>query len=199
MNIDKTNMDSIDEFLDMLIENNLRDVSISFGKVTDQTGTCVSMSESCMNSEEYSKENLKYQQKLFQNGFNIDANGNFLGFYPTMKTNYCGADNIGTFVLDPEGYMYKCWCDVGETDRAVGHVLERHNDPNEKMYMQNVDYMFWSPFDHEECLKCNVLPICMGGCPYNGLMNGSKPECENWKYNLKEVLELTYLQDNIEN
>ena len=59
-----------------------------------------------------------------------------------MKTKYCGADNIGTFVLDPEGYMYKCWCDVGETLRAVGNVLETHIEDNEAMYMRNINYIF---------------------------------------------------------
>lgn len=196
MNVDKTNVDSIDEFLNILAQNNLRDTSVSFGRVTSGTEACVSMIDSCMNTEEYAKENLKYQQKLFENGFNTDIEGNFTGFYPSVKTNYCGADNVGTFVLDPEGYMYKCWCDVGETHRAVGNVLERHNELNEEMYMRNITYIFWSPFDHEECLKCNLLPICMGGCPHNGLKNGSKPECESWKYNLKEVLKMTYLQNN---
>jgi len=197
MNVDKINMDSIDEFLDMLVQNNLRDTSVSFGRVTEDTEACVSMSETCMNNEEYAKENLKYQQKLFEKGFRTDAAGNISDFYPTSKTNYCGADNIGTFVLDPEGYMYKCWCDVGETHSAVGNVLERNGECDDKMYMRNINYIFWSPFDHEECLNCNLLPICMGGCPYNGLKNGSKPECDKWKFNLKEVLKMTYLQNNL--
>lgn len=190
MNVDKSNMDTIDEFLDILTQNNLKDTIVNFAKVTDATETCVSAKESCMNSEEYAEENIKYQKKLLENGFNKDSDGNFLGLYPTVKTNYCGADNVGTFVLDPEGYMYKCWCDVGTPPKAVGNVLNRDSEPTDKMYMININYISWTPFDHKECLECNLLPICMGGCPYNGLKAGSKPECENWKYNLKEILSL---------
>lgn len=198
MNVDKTNMNSIDEFLGILAENDLRDVCVSISRVVDEKNACASVTDACMKTEEYANENLKFQQKLFENGFNIDEEGNILGFYPSAKSNYCGADNTGAFVLDPEGYMYKCWCDVGNQHSAVGNVLYRHNEPNEEMYMRNIDYLLWSPFNHEECLNCNLLPVCMGGCPYEGLKNGSKPQCENWKYNIKEVLKLTYLQDNVE-
>ena len=51
--------------------------------------------------------------------------------------------------------------------------------------------MLWSPFDFDKYQKCNILPICMGGCPYEGQKSG-KPDFEKWIYNLIDTLKFTY-------
>ena len=33
------------------------------------------------------------------------------------------------------------------------------------------------------CSKCNVLPICMGGCPHKRLQYTN--ECDDYKFNLE--------------
>ena len=35
-------------------------------------------------------------------------------------------------------------------------------------------WLAWDVFEREECLECDVLPICMGGCPFVGLRMTSK-------------------------
>lgn len=190
INIDRTNVDRIEELLDIIEANNLKDVMISLGHVTAYTEACMSVSEACLNTEEYAKKNVKYQEILHSRGFNVQG----YPYYPGIKANYCCADSSSSFVLDPEGYMYKCWNDVGNTERAVGQITKVKEAPNEDMYMRNVDYILWSPFNHEKCIECNLLPICMGGCPFNGERNSMDPDCEKWKYNLEDVLKLTYLQ-----
>jgi uncharacterized protein len=190
INIDRTNVDRVEELLDIIEENGLKDVIISLGHVTAYTEACMSITDSCLNTEEYAKENVKYQNILHERGFNAQS----YPYYPGIKANYCCADSISAFVMDHEGYMYKCWNDVGNVDRAVGQVTKLKEQPNEDMYMRNINYIFWTPFDHEECIECELLPICMGGCPFNGANKGMKPDCEKWKYNLEEVLKLIYLQ-----
>lgn len=190
INIDKTNVDRLEELLEILEANGLKEASISLGQVTAYTEACMSVAEACLNTEEYAKSNVKYQDILHKRGFNVQG----YPYYPGIKANYCCADAIGAFVLDPDGYMYKCWNDVGNIERAVGDIRKVKDIPNEDMYMRNVNYVLWSPFDYQECIDCNLLPVCMGGCPYNGEKKGSKPDCEKWKYNLEDVLKLTYLQ-----
>lgn len=188
VNIDKTNVEYIEELLDILQENNLQDLSISLGHVTAYTEACSSVSESCLDTEEYAKNDVKYQQILYDRGFDVEG----YPYYPGIKANYCCADSSNAFVLDPEGYMYKCWNDVGNKKRAVGDIKKIKEAPEEKMVMNNINYMFWSPFEFKKCIECNLLPICMGGCPFNGANNGFEPDCEKWKYNLETVLQLTY-------
>ncbi|MCX7749834.1 MAG: radical SAM/SPASM domain Clo7bot peptide maturase [Clostridia bacterium] len=190
INVDKTNMHRVSELLDILKENDLQDLKVGLGQVTAYTEACSSIVEHCMNVEEYAKNTLENQKLLISKGF---VNGGYPD-YPGIKANYCCADASSSFVLDPEGYMYKCWNDVGSIDTAVGNVTKFNQPPDDEMFMRNVNYILWSPFNHEECVSCSYLPICMGGCPYNGAKNGMKPECEKWKYNLDEVLRLTYTQ-----
>lgn len=190
VNVDRTNVDRVEELLTILEEKNLQDVAISLGHVTAYTDACQSVVENCMNTEEYAKESLKYQEILHSRGFHADH----YPHYPGIKANYCCADSISSYVLDPQGHMYKCWNDVGVLDRTVGQITKIKEVPDEQMYMRNIDYIFWSPFEYEECRDCNILPICMGGCPYNGEKADGKPECEKWRYNLEEVLRKTYTQ-----
>jgi uncharacterized protein len=190
INVDKTNVTNVEELLNILEANNLQGLSVNLGQVTAYTEACMSIAESCLNTEEYAKENVIQQELLFKKGFNV-AN---YPYYPGVKANYCCADAVDSYVLDPNGFMYKCWNDVGNQERAVGNINTIHEPTNETMYMRNADYLLWSPFNFQECIECDVLPICMGGCPYNGELLGNKPDCEKWKYNLDDVLKLTYLQ-----
>jgi radical SAM additional 4Fe4S-binding domain len=190
INIDKTNVDNVEELLDILDENGLKDTSVNLGHVTAYTDACNGVVDNCLDVKEYAENDTKYQKILFDRGYNVSSR---YPFYPSIKSNYCCADHIGAFVIDAEGYMYKCWNDVGNVDRAVGNVTKIKDEVNEKMFARNMEYMMWSPFDHEECKECNVLPICMGGCPYKGLMN-KKPECEKWIYNLQKTIIDTYNQ-----
>jgi uncharacterized protein len=187
INIDKSNLDSVTKLLDILESNNLKDVLISLGRVTAYTEACVSVTEACLSVEEYADSDLKFQRLFHERGFNVDR----YPYYPGIKGNYCCADSQGAFVLDPEGFLYKCWNDVGNVNEAVGTIRKADGISDEKMLMRNIEYLFWSPFDFEQCRECNILPICMGGCPFNGKKN-KQPECEKWKYNLTNILKLTY-------
>jgi uncharacterized protein len=190
INIDKSNIDSINELLDILAARHLNDVMLNLGHVTAYTGACMSVAESCLSVEEYAAGDLKFQRLFNERGFNVDL----YPFYPGIKGNYCCADTQNAFVLDPEGYMYKCWNDVGDVSRAVGDIKKIKQIPDPKMLMQNIDYIFWSPFEFEQCRECKLLPICMGGCPYNG-QKKQQPQCEKWKYNLTNILKLAYERD----
>lgn len=186
INIDKTNVDELNQLFDIFEANNLNDLFISFGRVTANTEACSAVAESCFDIEEFAQYDLKYQQLLHDRGFKIEGYPD----YPAILANYCCADSQSEFVIDPEGYMYKCWNDVGNATRAVGNVITAKS-ADAKMVMQNLEYLFWTPFEYEQCVQCNLLPICMGGCPYNGQRNG-QPDCEKWKYNLEKTLVLTY-------
>ena len=71
----------------------------------------------------------------------------------------CSGGNPGTFVFGPEGDLYACWNDVGNSDRRVG-----------------LWYPEWILFDSvkqwrerdvsriRECRQCKYLFTCRGGC-----------------------------------
>lgn len=179
INIDKINSDRVEELLDVLKSNHLEKCNINFGHVRPYTSVCSSITSTCFNTEEYANMDVKLQFMLNSKGFKSSS----YPHYPGTKANYCCADSVSSFVIDPKGNMYKCWNDVGNVSRKVGNVLEKERHFN----TLNTKYIFWSPFAFEECKECNILPICMGGCPYEGQKKG-RPDCEKWRYNLLDVL-----------
>lgn len=42
------------------------------------------------------------------------------------------------------------------------------------------DYMTYDVTNDEKCSQCKVLPLCMGGCPFNRLHNYER--CKKEKY-----------------
>ena len=179
VNIDKTNSNRVEEFLDVLKANQLEKCTVNFGHVRPYTSACSSITSTCFNIEEYADMDTKLQLKLNSKGFESSS----YPHYPGTKANYCCADSISSFVIDPKGNMYKCWNDVGNVSKKVGNVVEKYDYFN----VLHTEYLLWSPFEFEECKECNILPICMGGCPYEGQKQG-KPDCEKWRYNLIDIL-----------
>lgn len=186
INVDKENMNGVGDLLDILKEHGLSDLPTGLGHVTPYTEVCQSIAESCLDTEEYAKLNNDFQVLLKDKGFV----SHLYPYYPGIKANYCCADSIGAFVLDPKGNMYKCWNDVGNTVNSVGNIL-RIDNPSEVDFMKGLDYILWSPFKHEKCDDCKLLPICMGGCPYKG-RGKDEPDCEKWKYNIEDVIKFTH-------
>ncbi|MDR1260315.1 MAG: radical SAM/SPASM domain Clo7bot peptide maturase [Oscillospiraceae bacterium] len=184
VNIDKTNQDDLEELLDIFIEEGLQDCDIALGHVRDYTTACAAISGTCLTTKEYAEESHRYQNVLLKKGFTAVE----YPYYPGAKANYCCADSLTAFVVDPQGNLYKCWNDIGNAKRRVGNLKEEKNFGISNLFFE---YLLWSPFDKQTCVDCEVLPLCMGGCPYNGLRN-KKPDCEKWKYNLLDVLKTRY-------
>lgn len=190
INIDKTNVEQVEELLNILEKKDLKDVIINLGHVTAYTDACSDILESCLNVEEYSEYDNMYQRILHKRGYTISG---YFPYYPSIKSNYCCADHIDSFVIDPKGYMYKCWNDVGNIEKSVGNIMDKEDEVDDEMFARNIEYIMWSPFEHEDCVNCDILPICMGGCPYSG-MREEKPLCEKWKYSLDNTIISTYNQ-----
>lgn len=190
VNVDNSNVKYINDLLDILEENNLKDLNVNFGHVRMDSKVCESII-GCMQNEEFAKFDFKYNKILEERGFNSKTGL----YYPKLKSNYCCADSTSSYVIDPDGYMYKCWNEVGEPKYSIGNVRDTKNI-SDKMYNNNVNYILWSPFEIEKCKECFLLPICMGGCPYNGLKHNGEPECEKWKYIIDDILVNMYNKYN---
>lgn len=192
VNIDKTNVEYVEELLKILKKERIEQVSINFGQVTAYTGACASISGTCMNNKEYATNTLELQKLLHKYGMEASE----YPYYPGIKANYCGADQINAFVIDPNGYMYKCWNNIGDVQTSVGNVCSLENEEGWQL-RNHADWFEQTPFDSDECMGCQLLPICMGGCPYMKLST-KKLSCEKWKYNFKDILEYTYLYKGTE-
>ena len=80
----------------------------------------------------------------------------------------CVMTRMNSYLIGPEGEIYKCWNDVGEADKIVGNIKEEKmsNLPLFAKYMTA-----GSLFDDGNCKDCRLLPICSGGCPRRRVNN----------------------------
>jgi len=181
-NIDKESFEKAPELLDLLEkENILKKISLSFSPVFSYTEANINYIDNCFVTREYAELEIKFFRDALEKNI-LTKN------LPSPKLGFCSADSWGSYVIDPEGFLYKCWTDIGEKEWSVGHIKDNNVRP--KLF----DYLGWDPFEFDECRKCLYLPICMGGCPRLRLSGKKLPEiCTSWKYNLRESLKLFYI------
>lgn len=182
VNVDKTNDDDVESLVKILSERLVsHDVAITFGQVTAYTKVCKGIETSCYGNGEFAMQLLKYYGLLQQYGFG----GSNKFPYPKAKLNYCCAEYLNSFVVDHEGYVYKCWNEVGRIERALGNMTGGKFDIS---CAKNGVWMARNPIAAEKCQECSLLPVCMGGCPYNDMVQGVGNVCGHERYNLKDTM-----------
>ncbi|MCM1896060.1 SPASM domain-containing protein, partial [Dorea sp. MB18-49] len=156
---------------------------------------------SCFSVPEFSEEESKLRQILLKKGFQ-PANSNI-----QPKLYGCGAVSPNSILVEPDGTLQKCWNVVGDKNEAIGNIMDIDDEFNGTLQelINESKWYAWSEFENEDCKNCEVLPLCMGGCPYyavkrNELFEKYHYRCTSEKYNLKNVLqELAeeYINENL--
>lgn len=191
INVDKTNEAFLDSLLKILHENLIsHKIKITFGHVSAYTEACKSIENNCFSNKEFALNMVEYYKLLKKYGF-----AEYNDFpYPTVKLNYCCAEVVNALVIDHEGYVYKCWNQVGDIDMSIGNIVSEDFDP------VNYKHGYWlerNPVNNAKCKSCNLLPVCMGGCPYSSLILGKNDNCDSIKFNIKKIM-LSYYNNFIE-
>jgi uncharacterized protein len=188
INVDKDNIDSACTVVDHLQQRGiLPRIKVYFAQVTSSGAACSNIRDRCYDDQEFSQTLVNVYGQLLEKGINkID--------YPHVFSGAtCGAICEGHFVVSPTGHLFRCWEELSlDAGKSIGHLLSPSPDNMQKTNLEN--YMNWDPFKLTTCQKCSILPICMGGCPMRSLQEpeSSKGICSSWKYNLKEMLSLSY-------
>ncbi|MBQ6760530.1 MAG: radical SAM protein [Prevotella sp.] len=173
VNVDKTNEDEYHQLYQFLNEKYGKyKIFIHPGYVTDDFSE--TSNGACMLQEE-------------RNTFVIDQYDKYglpMQMYPKTSFGECCARHISSFVIGPNGELYKCWNDIGIKDKEIGHLNSFSLfDKNCLTYMLDND-----PLESEECEQCFFFPICHGGCPYNRIYKKESDSCTCFKNNLKRML-----------
>lgn len=117
-----------------------------------------------------------------------------LGFKTRLRMDgprltQCQAVSTHTIILEPDGSFQRCWVELGEEDKRVGHIMQ----PIELTSDKNMRWLRFDPTRNDPCRGCKVLPLCFGGCPHRHI-NGAPEEytCNEIRYNVKEMVLLDY-------
>ncbi|WP_252229828.1 radical SAM protein [Clostridium sp. ZBS15] len=182
VNVSRANSHCLDDLIEFLQCEKLDDVHIYLGYIQSFNNKLEFCSNKCLTKEEYSKRYIDFYKKITDKQFTYGIEKQ----YPKIRINYCGATKNNSFVIDNDGYIYKCWNEIGNRDARMCTIeqLDVYDGNNHK-------YADWNPYKNKECIKCNVLPICGGGCP--NLSNIYKQlDCQQSKYGIKELMKEIY-------
>lgn len=181
INIDKTNISSVDDILNELIKHSLqKKVKIYPAKIDSINNTDLTFN--CIETKDFSEFGIEFFKKALNYGFKSFS-------LPNCRFNVCGACTDNAYVVDPQGYLFKCWNTIGRENYRIGHINKKRHS---KISCNNnlLIFMNYTPFN-EDCKKCDVLPLCMGGCPYHKIKTNHN-NCLEYKYNLEKILDLYY-------
>lgn len=187
-NVDKTNIDRIEELIDILADEGLHQNSFYLGQVKPYSEQVKRVSKVFLSKAEMGEHDARVQKYLARKAFKASADVHF----PEPKNTYCSANRTHAFVIDHDGETYKCWAEIGDHSLSLGQLrdLPPPDLAEEKASPCAQRWHDWSPFDEEKgCATCKMLPICMGGCAFSGMtILNNVPECIKFKFNLEETL-----------
>ncbi|WP_035292838.1 MULTISPECIES: radical SAM protein [Clostridiaceae] len=151
VNIDKNNSKEAKEIVEYFYSNEFKIKNIAFAPVTfiyeDDKNK-----DNCYSKDEFYNLLPQWEEYAFNRFHYIET--------PSTVPVACGALSINCFGIDPEGYIYRCWTDIGIKDKNSGDIFygEKLDGYTLKWLIEDIE---------DECKKCILLPICQGGCSYH--------------------------------
>lgn len=109
-----------------------------------------------------------------------------LKIFPSTINCYAACPNVIT--IGPKGEIYKCHRVLGRQEYESGNIRDGIEENDAYCFFCNTEETY------DECKKCNVLPICQGGCKVNARLYSGKEACAPCKPIIKDLI-LLYKED----
>lgn len=174
VNIDKTNVDDFFQIRNE-IHSKYKDEKIVVypGIIRLENEEMTNLVEPAF--ERWETANMYYD--LYTRGF---LNGSV---YPTLRlSKTCCASCVSSYIIGPEGEIYKCWNDVSDASKIIGHI-GKAEIVNKTLYYRYHQGCVW--YNDPMCKKCFFMPICNGKCAWYNERN----IYHNGKFNLCQCLQ----------
>jgi len=185
INMDKRNINHVEKLLYELASKGFTKSAILFCRITDHCKQESYNPDNFLTVEEFAGKETTVMELAHRTGFPLADSGLL-----KEPVNFCGANALNHFAVEPFNIVKKCWCEVG--DPAI-----RYGTIRDGVLLTNPSYelLIGHIFEETECLECLYLPICYGGCPRKNQTNyfsdadyKQKWICTSRRYNLKQLL-----------
>jgi len=108
--------------------------------------------------------------------------------YPKISPTPCVIEINDSYIVNYDGLIYKCPAFIGREEFAIGSLQTELTDPA-PVYQIG----FWK---NTQCLNCEYLPLCFGGCRYIAYVRDGKiDQLDCRKEYLDNSLEILIKQD----
>jgi uncharacterized protein len=166
VNVSRENLHLIPRLIEQLAEAGLNDGGIiDFAPIHANGLGCSNLadskSEKLILTSEFHTYCLEFIKIAFNLGFKVRL--------PLSAHRICSAVVDGGIVIEPNGFTKKCCNDVSDKTKNFG-ILSSSG----LKIIQNDNLDIWlnyNPFLNKDCLECQVLPCCFGGCPWEAMRN----------------------------
>lgn len=106
--------------------------------------------------------------------------------YLSRSIGGCSATQFNAYLVGPEGELYKCWNELGRTDRIIGNI-NNELEINKGLLLNYLSGP--SMIDDEKCKNCCLFFVCEGGCQWSRINNHMYNKNENLCYFVKMNIE----------
>jgi uncharacterized protein len=185
MNVDKENIGDVGTFVQDMKARiaDTQNIMITLGHVFDMDDNSMSYeSDNCLSTERFAECKLTALQ-LFKE---LGLVKSLQYAYPRPRSTFCAGIKENSFTVRPDGKLYRCWNDLSTDSLSIGSIFEPL-DTNADQYKK------WSEcpsvFDNKKCWSCEVLPLCMGGCPREQVYSGKDADCIDVKHNINRLID----------
>jgi uncharacterized protein len=150
-------------------------LSISLGHVDKSSDHCGADQSTLLSRREFAE----CKEMLF-GGDGESKIGN--GALPAPFDTFCCADRLNSYVVAPNGEVFKCWNSLGRRGESIGRI----DGPIAERASPCLNFQ---ADEDVECRTCKFLPVCQGGCSDVQIRSGrSQKECTELKYTLRQRL-----------
>ena len=93
----------------------------------------------------------------------------------------CGYMVDGRGLIDYKGFIYRCEHQINDARFAIGDV-------NNGFYYNDIDKMFMEYKLPKKCEICSVLPVCMGGCASDVVIDEKTTNCKSFMEDISHMV-----------
>ena len=168
VNVNKANPNDYTLLSSAFAEENLENISVYPGFIREDTPDGHSLT--------YNSISGSACHEFFRHAA---EHGISTSFFPSIcNSKGCLMSSAYAFIIGPSGEIYKCWNDVGHTERIIGYIHQCKPNNKVRLYRYLNET---SAFSDSRCKECKVFPICDGGCGHyryrNKFENGNFDLC----------------------
>ena len=135
--------------------------------------------EQCISVEKFSDYIVDFIYYLKKNNLTEQI----IKYLPEPRVVPCGLMKRTNFVIDHEGFLYKCEHYVGKPQFSVGNVHDGLLYPPFQSEFEDTPFF-------ENCDTCSIFPLCRGGCSQKRFIGSSSVACEKKKKEIMTTLQL---------
>lgn len=164
VNVDEFNVESAKKLIEYVTGDSIlnKKIYMDFAKVEGNHIGCFSCENFGLINMELQREAIR--RGLAENIKHISVQG---------QSGFCGAISEDSFVIYPDGKLYRCYEIVGREEYAVGDISQREIGIKENVIAKNFIL-------NEKCTDCSKLPLCRTEiCPLKYKRSDRTMYCNN--------------------